>query len=371
MHTQKHVPRPITFFLYGYKIHVLCSGPVDSKLCIEPVPGIKLENCSVPECKEYWWEGPWQVLCIEPVPGIKLENCSVPECKEYWWEGPWQSCNSCNSYHERSVMCIGENMEALPDKRCPLLSRPISTEHCSLSESCRIQSQNFPGSDETNKNMARDSDLQIPSLDFELDLKNVSMTAWSNCSLDCENGIKKRQINCEGIACNSRLAIEVLASCNLGHCGDWRVGNWSKCSHLCGNGTMIRDVVCDDQCDPNSKPATETICNEGPCVYWWVGPWSPCSSSCGPGIRQRLVECRQTLTENNSLLCSFQNKPQINEPCSNQPDCEFTCKDTLPSSRCNRLKFLCASQITFTRLCCSTCYNKIKAEKKGILFKKL
>ncbi|XP_023331232.1 A disintegrin and metalloproteinase with thrombospondin motifs 7 isoform X4 [Eurytemora carolleeae] len=341
MHTQKHVPRPITFFLYGYKIHVLCSGPVDSK------------------------------LCIEPVPGIKLENCSVPECKEYWWEGPWQSCNSCNSYHERSVMCIGENMEALPDKRCPLLSRPISTEHCSLSESCRIQSQNFPGSDETNKNMARDSDLQIPSLDFELDLKNVSMTAWSNCSLDCENGIKKRQINCEGIACNSRLAIEVLASCNLGHCGDWRVGNWSKCSHLCGNGTMIRDVVCDDQCDPNSKPATETICNEGPCVYWWVGPWSPCSSSCGPGIRQRLVECRQTLTENNSLLCSFQNKPQINEPCSNQPDCEFTCKDTLPSSRCNRLKFLCASQITFTRLCCSTCYNKIKAEKKGILFKKL
>ena len=63
MHTQKHVPRPITYFLFGFKIHVLCSGPVDSKLCIEPVPGIKLENCSVPECKEYWWEGPWQVLC--------------------------------------------------------------------------------------------------------------------------------------------------------------------------------------------------------------------------------------------------------------------------------------------------------------------
>ena len=29
------------------------------------------------------------------------------------------------------------------------------------------------------------------------------------------------------------------------------------------------------------------------------------------GIRQRLVECRQTLTENKSLLCSFQNKPQV------------------------------------------------------------
>ena len=48
------------------------------------------------------------------------------------------------------------------------------------------------GSDETNKNMARDSDLQIPSLDFELDLTNVSITAWSNCSMDCGNGIKKR-----------------------------------------------------------------------------------------------------------------------------------------------------------------------------------
>ena len=29
----------------------------------------------------------------------------------------------------------------------------------------------------------------------------------------------------------------------------------------------IRDVACDDLCDPNSKPAAETICNKGNFYY--------------------------------------------------------------------------------------------------------
>lgn len=98
---------------------------------------------------------------------------------------------------------------------------------------------------------------------------------------------------------------------------EWKVGPWSKCSKVCGQGVRLRQVVCDTKNCIGDQPADRETCNAEPCPLWVTGDWSNCSSSCGGGVQERSVRCvdwdYNPVSENR---CSNLLKPNTSEPCA-------------------------------------------------------
>ena len=88
------------------------------------------------------------------------------------------------------------------------------------------------------------------------------------------------------------------------------------CSRSCGGGvqTLVPSCVSrrgartapDWRCDPGSRPSQRTApCGRSPCPpAWSVGDWSRCSVTCGQGTQERSVRCRQELAGGVSIPVS-------------------------------------------------------------------
>jgi Thrombospondin type 1 domain len=66
-----------------------------------------------------------------------IQLCNEDPCPAFWWIGPWQLCQAtCQKVGEttpirkRSIMCVDQNQQALPDERCDADSRPVDAEFC-------------------------------------------------------------------------------------------------------------------------------------------------------------------------------------------------------------------------------------------------
>ena len=79
-----------------------------------------------------------------------------------------------------------------------------------------------------------------------------------------------------------------LQACTNGPCAtyNWRVGQDTPCSELCGDGVQTRIAYCSSStgsdvdasmCSELPKPPTIRSCNQGPCV-WRTGQWTTCSA---------------------------------------------------------------------------------------------
>lgn len=65
--------------------------------------------------------------------------CNTDPCPANWWIGPWQPCEkkTCRrdgeplyAHRKRTVMCVDQNQEALPDTGCKDQDRPSDLEQC-------------------------------------------------------------------------------------------------------------------------------------------------------------------------------------------------------------------------------------------------
>uniref|UniRef100_A0A8C4X5W9 Sema domain-containing protein n=1 Tax=Erpetoichthys calabaricus TaxID=27687 RepID=A0A8C4X5W9_ERPCA len=132
-----------------------------------------------------------------------------------------------------------------------------------------------------------------------------SWSAWSQCSRDCNRGIRSRKRVCNnpepkygGMPCLGP-SLE-YQECNITPCpvdGDWSCwSTWSKCSVTCGGGHYMRTRTC-----TNPAPAyggdiclglhtEEALCNTQPCPESWSdwSEWSDCDSS---GVQFRTRHC--------------------------------------------------------------------------------
>lgn len=210
--------------------------------------------------------------------------CNTQRCVKYSWSsGPWSECSKpCGAgLNNRTVACVGDDSQAYPDDKCTNAGdKPSSTQDCNT-DACITYDWKFG--------------------------------EWSDCSVTCGGGVKKRDVVCFGSNnqnaadsfCNATTRPDNVQACNFDKCPvyDWVVGDYSACSATCGGGVKTRTVVCkddsgvvaasEDKCT-KTKPETEEKCNVQICVTfsWTVGDWSACSLKCGSGTRSRLVQCK-------------------------------------------------------------------------------
>lgn len=179
--------------------------------------------------------------------------------------------------------------------------------------------------------------------------------AWSPCSTTCDEGIQTRAVTCKQDL-SPRLQIKVDESdclshekpqssqpCNLIPCNQWTVGNWTQCSVDCGRGIKKRDVKCisslgsalpDSECSIH-KPEIEQTCEMAKCISntWFYSQWSKtCSVECGTGILTRIVICPSKFNSTEKNVCPLKSKPTSEKPCTRMCSAKWF---TGPWSQCS------------------------------------
>lgn len=165
---------------------------------------------------------------------------------------------------------------------------------------------------------------------------------WSDCSVSCGRGMQTRPVVCaQRVSSTSRIDVqpskcpsprpESSRTCMNKPCAEWKVGEWQKCSSVCGKGERRRMVVChsvdernvtDDQCE-GLKPLDIQICDMGSCAQgWFHSPWSrKCFPSCGSGHRSRQVYCSAPDGSQISEAKCQSKKPKQKKACRNKRPC--------------------------------------------------
>lgn len=153
---------------------------------------------------------------------------------------------------------------------------------------------------------------------------------WSNCTGGCGFGQRTRDVFCWNIEekkkanennCYSRKKLNSILPCMNTNCQyGWFVSKWSPCSLNCSQGIKKREVKCikltkegyiknetSDSCDPFQKPKSQIKCNYGNCdsnYFWRPSAWSVCTPNCGFGNQRRSVEC----VDKDGIIQENQNK---------------------------------------------------------------
>ncbi|XP_061595470.1 A disintegrin and metalloproteinase with thrombospondin motifs 7 isoform X2 [Cololabis saira] len=157
---------------------------------------------------------------------------------------------------------------------------------------------------------------------------------WSKCSKNCEDGSKIREVQCFDLrdqrslrpfhcqAMSSRPQKEM--PCNLQPCLSWYTSSWGQCSEVCGGGEQQRIVTCPekDGCSDELQPSNIQSCNSQPCAQWLTGSWGQCSASCGSGVQHRLIKCVNTKLDTGEEVdqaqCDHQLQPDGTQKCNLQ-----------------------------------------------------
>ncbi|XP_052257629.1 SCO-spondin-like [Dreissena polymorpha] len=129
---------------------------------------------------------------------------------------------------------------------------------------------------------------------------------WTDCSLSCDTGERRRYRNCTGPFHGGADCVGAAGEeepCNTHTCpvdGVWEMwATWSTCNVTCGGGTRLRSRDClgpfDGGAECSGSNMSSEACNTHDCpidgVWTDWSSWEVCSVTCGGGIQLRHRDC--------------------------------------------------------------------------------
>ncbi|XP_028411350.1 LOW QUALITY PROTEIN: SCO-spondin-like [Dendronephthya gigantea] len=280
-----------------------------------------------------------------------IQKCGEIPCP-HWIVGRWSGCSkSCDGgSRTRDVICNNTEVGSCLDSAKPVSSENCAQEPCphwsvghwsECSKSCDggIQSRNVTCE---NSHVGPCSDTNRPANNQtcgEVSCPHWLVGQWSKCSKSCNNGTQKRSVTCKNNhigKCLTSAKPKSSQRCAEVACPIWSVGGWSECSQSCDGGIQSRTVTCDNNhignCLVATKPNSTRKCRDVPCPEWSVGPWSKCSKSCDGGEMTRTVTCQN----NHVGKCKSQTRPASRATCRNESCPQWTVGLWSPCSKsCN------------------------------------
>ncbi|KAJ6662917.1 hypothetical protein lerEdw1_011121 [Lerista edwardsae] len=203
-----------------------------------------------------------QLLFQEKNPGIRYQytiqresdrDNEITPAEFFWQYGSWTKCTvTCGTGVQRQIVHCVERLAGIVDKPyCDALSRPDDQQRSCSEEPCPARW--WAGE-------------------------------WQPCSTTCgDAGLMRRTVLCiQSVALDEQQALQPskcqhlskldsAAPCNreVPCPAQWVPGSWSECSVTCGNGTRRRPVDCPRDaragCDVTQRPASEMPCVLLPC----------------------------------------------------------------------------------------------------------
>uniref|UniRef100_A0A7G3AZL0 Putative thrombospondin type-1 domain-containing protein 4 n=1 Tax=Lutzomyia longipalpis TaxID=7200 RepID=A0A7G3AZL0_LUTLO len=293
-------------------------------------------RCNIQPCPPYWKISPWaecqcgvdngnqpfqtrEVRCVQEINGERVIQVNNAACVE---EQP-TSRQPC----ECSKLVKPPQMEVHKNHLAPLYYQH-GLENATTPRHTRMQHQHI-------SRRTRKSGVWLVS-------------DWTNsCSVDCGVGVQFRQIFCDRAPPSSDRCDLKFTPDNVQQCisekrcnfGEWFAGPWSECSGDCFNLTRSRQIFCirdeaiiqDNNCDESVRPVTTKSCSLsemkecGP--RWMYSEWTECTKPCGEGSQKRVVKCfepniREKLMQE-SGDCLYSEKPIAFRRC-NSHQCDGT-----------------------------------------------
>ncbi|XP_054289073.1 A disintegrin and metalloproteinase with thrombospondin motifs 7-like [Macrosteles quadrilineatus] len=162
-------------------------------------------------------------------PSDRMQTCNLHSCPTRWWIGPWQLCPvTCGelALRRRSVICVsgsGEKPLALPDSDCTGQLRPHDQEPCPDIPPCLPPSllatigpfENLVNIDRPKKFEV----MQFKNTKVRYEPDKWKVLPWSQCSVTCGIGFKKRTIQCPSQKCDPRTKPISVKQC-FRHCAN-------------------------------------------------------------------------------------------------------------------------------------------------------
>ncbi|XP_048588500.1 A disintegrin and metalloproteinase with thrombospondin motifs 9 isoform X2 [Nematostella vectensis] len=282
-------------------------------------------------------------LCDAPNRPATYERCNVKPCTS-WKHGAWGLCSkSCGKgVQSRIVKCAYENWKIAKDSQCDPFKRPPEQRECEL-QKCEGLALHV-----NKQATVLPTDPYRPLTPAHQPTWRTS--AWGACSVTCGKGIRRRPVTCTRNGRTSNACVQDSRPadtevCTNAACPTWIMGSWSECSVTCGFGYKRREVYCSrNNCDTARKPTQLLKCELPVCPQWNAGDWGQCSLTCGGGVQTRRIDCSSSLTK-----CDHRKKPVESRRCNTEA-CPATWREG-PWSKCS---VTCGEGIQLHTVVCST-----------------
>jgi len=296
--------------------------------------------------------------CKNQIKPANFETCTMPQCAARWKRiGKWSECSvSCGvGVQTHEAVCMSADDQQISDENCPALWKNSLQRKCD----------------------------QGPCM------SHWFMSDWGKCSADCSDGVQKRTVVCKSTveteeeSCSEESKPSETQTCSEPECRTtylWLTSDWSECSVDCGDGIQKRLVYCletspskapsissDERlCDAESKPTESRLCSAPECKgKWHYTAWNKCSKSCGGGHRRRQTHCLNP-SGGASESCDEDEQPNTVEECNMQTcpaEDNDTCQDHLSTCRYHRKAKLCVYRY-YRKACCKSCSFRRRKTKK-------
>ena len=164
----------------------------------------------------------------EMITGCNLRECSkITASVPTWITSDWGECSkSCGGGRKkRQLTCELSNSKLkVSNSQCPKATKPKRTVKCNTEKCPTIANCN--------------NGICTTSRWF--------YSNWSSCSQSCGTGQETRTRSCKTDAgersseCDNSIKNDLTRSCNTFDCPKWSTEPWTECSVKCGGGTKKR-----------------------------------------------------------------------------------------------------------------------------------